>query len=149
MEYLVLKNRYIHDSYEDILSKWALSIAMFYFLSIWIYLYTNRQKFFEIKAYYNFLQFYFQYFFIFLFSDSLTNNFYFENLIYIFISFIWAISLIFISSYLSKYRENDFNNNYYSFFNWIFSKIWASIFVWIAMMIMWFVAIWAIFLLLI
>lgn len=148
MEYLVLKNRYIHDSYEDILSKWALSIAMFYFLSIWIYLYTNRQKFFEIKTcLLQAIAILFSVFFYFSFSESLFYNFYFENLIYIFISFIWAISLIFISSYLHKIKEENFNNNYYSFFNWIYSKIFTSIFVWIAMMIMWFVAIWAIFLL--
>lgn len=146
MEYLVLKNRYIHDWYEDILSKRALSIAMFYFLSIWIYLYTNRQKFFEIKTcILQGIAILFSVFFYFSFSESLFYNFYFENLIYIFISFIWAISLIFISSYLHKIKEENFNNNYYSFFNWIYSKIFTSIFVWIAMMIMWFVAIWAIF----
>ncbi len=146
IEYLVLKNRYIQDSYEDILLKLALSVAMFYFLSIWIYLYTNRQKFFELKTcILQAIAILFSVFFYFSLSESLFYNFYFENLIYIVISFIWAISLIFISSYITKYKENDFNDGYYSFFNWIFSKIFSSIFVWFAMMLMWFVALWAIF----
>lgn len=145
-EYLVFQNRYINGLEIDILSKIIISTSMFYFLSIWIYLYTNRQKFFELKT--CLLQAWaiiFSVFFYFSFPDSLTNNFYFENLIYIFISFIWAISLIFISSYINKIKNENFNNNYYSFFNWLYSKIFASVFVWFAMMLMWFVAIWAIF----
>lgn len=143
-EYLVFQNRLINERTINILSKILLSLVLYYFLSIWIYLLNNKNKLFDLKT--CFLQIFWiliSVFFYFSFPESLTDNFYFENLIYIFVSFIWAISFIFVSKYLLN-KEHT-NISYYSFFNWIYSKIFASVLVWFMMMLLWFIALWSIF----
>lgn len=145
-EYLVFQNRYIDEWIINTLGKILLSLGLFYFLSIWIYLFTNRQKFFELKT--CILQFFwilFSVFFYFGFPEILFDNFYFENLIYISITFLWVISFVFVSRYLWKLRDKNLNISYYSFFNWIYSKFSASVLVWFTLMFLWFIALWSIF----
>ncbi len=148
LEFLILQNSLVSNYTEQLLIKSVFSISLFYFLTIWIYLLSYKLNFSKIKTCFTqILAILFCIFFFFSFPENLFNNFFVEEMTYIVITFIWVISFIFISSFLKRISKKDteFNNKYYSFFNEITSKILMSIIVWVALMLLWFIAFWSLF----
>lgn len=141
--YLIYNQNTTPQYLENILLKSILSIVTVYFLSIWIYFLDEKYKLtrFEICST-QLLSILFWVFFYFSFEQNLFNNIYSEELIYIIITFIWVISFIFFSPFLRNLKEKRLkNDNYYSFFNDLFSKILMSLLVWFSLSLLWFIAI--------
>lgn len=145
LEYLVYNQDIISKFTWEIILKAVLSLITVYFLSIWIYLLSEKFSFSKLKIYLiQVLAILFWVLFYFTFEQNLFNVLvlFAEDLVYIIITFIWVISFVFISSFIKNLMKKDFNNNkYYTFFNEISSKIVMSIIVWWFLTILWTIAI--------
>lgn len=147
LEFLILQDNNILNTTEELLIKGVLSLSLVYFLSIWVYLMAEKFELKKLKT--CLLQFFVIIFwmsFFYSFPENLFNNFVWEEITYIFITFVWVISFIFISSFIKKIYTNKLDNDlYYSFFNEVFSKILMGIIVWVFLMLLWFLALASIF----
>ena len=125
----------IPNHIENILYKSILSLVTVYFLSIWVYLLSEKFNFSKLKTCFTQLSsIAFWILFYFSFEQNLFNNFYSEELVYIIITYIWVISFIFVTTFIKKLLSNKIDNDkYYTYFNSIASKILMSTIVWYAL----------------
>lgn len=135
LEYVVYNWDILSQYITNIILKSVLSLVTVYFLSIWVYLMSEKFNFSRLNT--CLIQIWsilFWILFYFSFEQNLFNNFYSEELVYIIITFIWVISFVFISSFIKSLlnKESD-NDKYYTFFNAISSKILMSAIVWWAL----------------
>lgn len=146
-EYMVYNLDVITQFTQNILLKSILSLITVYFLSIWIYLLSEKFAFSRLKTcLFQLFSILFWIFFYFSFEQNLFNNFYSEELIYIIITFIWVISFVFISSFIRTLLNKSLDNDkYYTFFNGLFSKIIMSMIIWWALTLLWSIALSSIF----
>lgn len=147
LEFLVYNWDFLSQIIESIILKSILSLITVYFLSIWIYLLSEKFNFSRLKTcFIQILSIIFWILFYFSFEQNLLNNFFEEEIIYIIITLVWVISFIFISSFIKNIFDKNINNDkYYTFFNEISSKILMSTIVWVSLMILGFIALWSIF----
>lgn len=133
------------NNIESNMIKLALSLSLLFFLSFWIYLFISKFEINRIKkCLLQILAIIFCIAFYFSFPDF--KNLYFEELVYIIITFIWVISFVFISLFIKDliYKKVK-NDDYYSFFNELIWQIVMSIIAWLLMLILWFIALSSIF----
>lgn len=146
-EYTIYNWNTISNTIENVLYKWVLSLVTVYFLSIWLYLLSEKYNFSKLKT--NIIQLLsvlFWVFFYFSFEQNLFNNFYSEQLVYIIITYIWVISFVFVSSFINNLINKDIDNDkYYTFFNSVSSKILMSAIVWWALSLLGSIALSAVF----
>ncbi len=141
-EYIIYNWNIISNYTENILYKSILSITTIYFLSIWIYLLSEKFNFSKLKTLlFQFGSILFWVLFYFSFEQNLFNNFYSEQFVYIIITYIGVICFVFISPFIKKLLNNNIDNDkYYTYFNSLFSKILMSIIVWWFLTLLWFIA---------
>ncbi|MDP2091063.1 MAG: DUF4153 domain-containing protein [Candidatus Gracilibacteria bacterium] len=127
-EYTIYNGNTISNTIENVLYKGVLSLVTVYFLSIGLYLLSEKYNFSKLKT--NIIQLLsvlFGVFFYFSFEQNLFNNFYSEQLVYIIITYIGVISFVFVSSFINNLINKDIDNDkYYTFFNSVSSKILMS-----------------------
>ena len=147
LEFLILQENFILNTTEELLIKGIFALSVVYFLSIWVYLLSEKFELNKLKT--CLLQWVVVLFwlaFFYSFPENLFNNFVNEEITYIFITFIWVISFIFIAPFVKKLYKKDCNNDeYYTYFNEIFSKIAMAIIAWLFLMLLWMLAIMAVF----
>ena len=169
LEYLVFFWWDLSYYVENILWKIVLSLWIIFILWIWIKFFLEdkmwvcwikeKKKCVVKKKIIGFMPIIFWILFYFNFEENLFNNFYFEELLYIFISFIWAFWFVFISKFIKIKRiEKDkksweikminweYNEeNYFLFTKKIISKIFQAWIFWLILMILWNIWIFSIF----
>jgi hypothetical protein len=137
----------IPNQVENILYKSILSLVTIYFLSIWVYLLSekfNLTRF--ITCFSQLWSILFWVLFYFSFEQNLFNNFYSEELVYIIITYVWVISFIFVTTFIKSLINNDVDNDkYYTYFNSVASKILMTVIVWWALTLLGVIAISTIF----
>lgn len=147
LEFLILQDNYVLKTTEEFLIKGILSLIVVYFLSVWVYLLSEKFNLKRLKI--CLLQWFviiFWLMFFFSFPENLFNNFFAEEIVYIIITLIWVISFIFISPFLKKLFKRKYNNDeYYTYFNELFSKIIMAIVIWVSLMLLWFLGLTSIF----
>ncbi|MDD2870947.1 MAG: DUF4153 domain-containing protein [Candidatus Gracilibacteria bacterium] len=142
LEYLVYNSDVLTQFSQNFILKSVLSLVTVYFLSVGIYLFAEKYSFNRLKTcLFQLFSVVFGVLFYFSFEQNLFNNFYSEELVYIIITFVGVISFVFVSSYLKSFYEKKFGNEeYYTFFNSISSKILMAFVVGISLMILGFIA---------
>jgi len=147
LEYLIYNSEVLTQYNINIIWKSILSLVTVYFFSIWIYLFTEKLNFSRLKiCITQLLSIIFWIAFYFSFEQNLFNNFYFEVIIYIVVTYIWVISFVFVTSFIKNLIKKDVDNDiYYTFFNSLTSKIVMSLIVWFSLMLLWFIALASIF----
>ena len=127
VEFLIISQNYISDFNENLLMKWVLSLVLVYFLWIWIKLFLQDKmwicsikeaKSCEVKKkIISILPIIFWIIFFFNFEENLFQNFYFEEFLYVFVTWIFAISFLFISKFL-KIKKTETVNWVWKMIDW-------------------------------
>ena len=114
---------------ETIIFKLIITFILTFFLSIWLWIYwENIAK--NSKLYYilQLNSIFFAVLFYYFFNLDWLNIFCSEEVVYIFMLFVWVLSFLFLSAFIQyKYYTNI---KYYSFFIRMFNVLIKTIFIW-------------------
>lgn len=144
--YLIVFNN-LSDYVENILFKSIVSTIVVFFLSIWVALMSEALKvekmkkiLFQSGAIFFWVLFY--YFFWGQTLDFIGS----EEIVYIFLIFVWIISFLFFSPFVKKVLSNSFSQDvYYNYFLKISFTFLISFILGWALTLLWFIWIWATF----
>lgn len=137
----------IADYIQDILFKTIISTIVVFFLSIAIWLMNETLKITKLNNYlYQSSSIIFWLVFYYFFWGQSFKYFWSEEIIYIFLIFVWIISFLFFSPFVKNIIEKKFSqDSYYNYFLSISFTFLISFFLWGALTILWFIWLWAIF----
>ncbi len=139
--FVVLINFDPSNVIEDYVIRSIFSIIVIFFLSVWVYLFSESVWHSKLKT--NISQLFVIFFWILFFINFDQDIDYFENFVFFLLTLIWILTFLFFAPYLKimltqKYKENVFYSYFYNIasiflisliFWWVLFALWA---IWIA-----------------
>ncbi len=132
---------------ENILDKSIFTLAVSFFFSIGIYLFSESKAWlYGKKWFYQGLTLIFGLLFFYFFEENLFTNFHAEILVYMILTILGVIAFIFIAPFIQKIiNKEESQKNFYIFAYNLIIKTLMSIIVGVVSMFLGFIALWALF----